>query len=347
MRLQPLPGLHSLESQGTEQINMPGVTDNTPNRDFQAAMEEKACQWIARLQADDASDADREQFALWLAASPAHARAMDAMLAMWEDLDVVRYRREPEKQPSRRRWLATGLALAASLVVAVLLAPELSLDPTRQEYQTRLGEQLAVKLSDGSSAKLNTNSRLSVDFSRGKRQLTLMRGEAFFQVAHDADRPFLVTAGNTEVRALGTAFNILLTGDRSEVTVTEGVVRVTELNAPDSRPAQTELLYSDQRLTGSRSGLSDAASVDAGDLLAWRDGRLVAHDMPLGALVIELSRYHPNRIFIAEPDLTQTSVSGVFQLEDLDSILLALEHTVGVRSVTLDDGSIQLIRAPL
>ncbi|MDJ0877054.1 MAG: FecR family protein [Halieaceae bacterium] len=318
-------------------------------QELSGAMEDQACQWIARLRAEDASEADHQQFALWLAANPAHGRAMDAVLAMWEDLEVLKHRpvsTEPA-QPSRRRWIGTGLALAASLVLAILLSPGLGLGPGTEEYRTRLGEQLAVTLADSSSVKLNTDTRLLVNYSSGERQLTLVRGEAFFQVAHDPDRPFLVTAGNTEVRALGTAFNILLNGERSEITVTEGVVRVTELNAPDTRPALTELLYSDQRLAGDRGGLSPAESVDSGNLLAWRDGKLVAHDMPLGELVTELSRYHPNRIFIAEPDLTQTTVSGVFQLEDLDSILLALEHTVGVRSVALDDGSLQLIRAPL
>lgn len=322
-------------------------TANEPSRELHSAMEERACQWIARLRADDTSEAERQEFALWLAANPAHGQAMDAMLALWEDLEVLKHRPAPLAQTSRRRWLATGLALAASLVVAVLLSPGLDLGPHSEEYRTRLGEQIAVTLPDGSSVKLNTDSRLTVNYSDGERQLTLMRGEAFFQVAHDAQRPFLVTAGNTQVRALGTAFNILLSEEHSEITVTEGVVRVTELNAPDTRPAQTELLYSEQRLTGSSRGLSGAVTVDAKSLLAWRDGKLVATDMPLGELVSELSRYHPNNIFIAEPDLTQTTVSGVFQLEDLDSILLALEHTVGVRSVTLEDGSVQLIRAPL
>ncbi len=337
----------------------------TTASELSGAMQDQACQWIVRLRADNVSDADREQFALWLAASPAHRQAMDAMLAMWEDLEILSYRdaSQAESDPAyrgasaqypdgpaqygRRRWLGTGLALAASLVLAVLLSPGLGLGPDSQEYRTRLGEQLAVTLADGSTVKLNTDSRLLVAYSNSERQLTLARGEAFFTVQHDTSRPFLVTAGNTEVRALGTAFNILLTGEHSEITVTEGVVRVTELNAPDTRAAHSELLYSDQRMRGNKAGLSAADAVDAESLLAWRDGKLVAHDMPLGALVTELSRYHPNRIFVAEPDLTQTTVSGVFQLEDLDSILLALEHTVGVRSVTLDDGSVQLIRAPL
>jgi transmembrane sensor len=312
------------------------------------AMRDQACYWIARLRAETATDADRQEFALWLAANPAHRQAMDAMLTMWEDLEVLKYRApEVPVRTSRRRWLGTSLTLAASVLVALLLSPRLGLGPDTQDYRTRLGEQLALTLADGSSVKLNTKSSLVVSYTQSERKLTLESGEAFFQVAHNPARPFLVTAGNTEVRALGTAFNVLLTGQRSEVTVTEGVVRVTELNAPATRPAHTELLYRNQRLAQDSAGRQAIAAVDADSLVAWRDGKLVAHDMPLGVLVEELSRYHPNKIFVAEPDLSQATVSGVFQLEDLDSILLALEHTVNVRSVTLDDGSVQLIRAPL
>ncbi len=325
---------------------------------LKGAMHDQACQWIARLRADDVSEADREAFALWLAANPAHGEAMDAMLAMWEDLEILKDRPQdtqlepghkpvPELDTSRRRWLATGLALAASVMVAVLLAPALQLGGERQHFQTELGEQLLVDLEDGSQIQLNTRTALDVQFDAGLRRVELQRGEAFFTVARDTARPFIVIAGNTEVRVLGTAFSVMLRGEVSEITVTHGVVRVTELDAPNTRPAQSEILRRNQRITGDRSGLARASEVAADNLLAWRDGKLVAEQMSLAQLVDELSRYHPTEIVIAEPGLASTTVSGVFRLEDLDSILLALEHTVGVRSVALADGSIQLTRAPL
>lgn len=315
---------------------------------MRGAMHDQACRWIARLNADDAAESDRQSFALWLAANPAHRDAMDDMLDLWEDLEVLKYR--PAEQParvSRRRWIGSGIALAASLVLALMLSPQLGLGPDSQQYRTRLGEQLSVNLADGSSVRLNTNTVIDVVFSGGERRIELERGEAFFQVAHDARRPFLVTAGHTEVRALGTAFNVLLKGERSEVTVTEGVVRITELDAPGTRPAQAEVLHENQRIAGDSRGLDPLPAADTNSLLAWREGKLVANNMKLGTLVEELSRYHPTEIFIAEPGLAETTVSGVFMLEDLQNILLALEHTSDVRSIALDDGSIQLIKAPL
>ena len=321
-------------------------------------MQDQACAWIARLRADTVSEEDHQAFALWLAANPAHREAMDAMLELWDDLGVLRhYSPAPEhvdergfdrdNVASRRRWLATGMALAASVCLALLLQPRLGLEQEPLFYRTGVGEQLTAELEDGSTIRLNTATSLEITFNDSTRQLTLHRGEAFFEVAHQPERPFIVDAGNLEVRALGTAFNVYLQGETGVVTVTEGVVRVTERNAPGSRPAQSEILYRDQQLAGDRSGLGGASTVDTGHKLAWRDGRLVAESMPLAVLVEELSRYHPNRIFIAEPRLADRTVSGVFMLEDLDSILLALEHTAQVRGVTLQDGSVQLIGAPL
>ena len=329
---------------------------------LKGAMHDQACHWMARLRSDDAGEADYQAFALWLAASPAHRAAMDAMLELWGDLgalgeipgllEVALQPAEPEPdyraEPlSRRRWLGTGLALAASVMLALVVSPRLGLGPDTQLFQTGVGENLSAALEDGSEIKLNTNTSLEVSFDATQRALTLHRGEAFFEVAHQPERPFVVRAGSLEVRALGTAFNIELRGDTGVVTVADGVVRVTELSAPATRAAQTELLYRDQRLSGNRTGLGSAEAVQVDNLLAWRDGRLVADEMPLPRLVEELSRYHPNKIFIAEPRLADRTVSGVFVLEDLDSILLALEHTAQVRSVTLEDGSVQLIGAPL
>ena len=321
---------------------------------FQGAMQDQACHWIARLRSDTVSEEDQQAFALWLAANPAHRKAMDAMLDLWDDLGVVRFMPvdEEESAPdsvhaSRRRWLGTGLALAASVCLALLFAPQLGLQPEPTQYRTGIGERLSVTLEDGSSIQLNTDTALSVTFDHRQRDLKLQRGEAYFEVAHDTQRPFVVEAGNLEVRALGTAFNIQLEGEQSLVTVTEGVVRVTERDAPASRPARSALLYGSQALSGDGEGLSDPRRIEPSRELAWRDGKLIAEEMRLADLVDELSRYHPQRVFVAEPEIAQRTISGVFKLEDLDGILLALEHTAGVRSITLEDGSIQLIRAPL
>jgi len=319
-------------------------TDNIPAR----ALDE-AAGWIARLRSDSVSEQDQQGFALWLAADACHRRAMDSMLDMWDDLAVVKVLpwRDHRRDTSRRNWIAGGLALAASLTLAILLTPQLNFSQQQQLYKTRIGEQMSVELADGSHVTLNTDSRLQVELGAESRQLILTRGEAFFQVAHDQQRPFVVQAGDTQVVALGTAFNIYLHDDASHITVTEGVVRVTELNTPASRAADSALLYIDQTIAGDSGGLSQPAIADSSSILAWRDGNIVAEGMTLLTLVRELSRYHTQQILIPDPEVGQLTVSGVFRLQDPDTILRALEHTLAVRSVRLDDGTVQLIRAPL
>jgi transmembrane sensor len=244
--------------------------------------------------------------------------------------------------------VGAGIALAASVLLALLLAPQLGFDQDQQIFRTRLGEQLTIDLADGSHVTLNTDSRLQVDLGEDRRELLLSRGEAFFDVAKDPDRPFIVRAGNAEVRALGTAFNIYLRDDEeSTITVTEGVVRVTELDAPASRAADVALLYVNQSIASDAGGLASPVTSDSETTLAWRDGKIVAHNMKLLTLVGELSRYHPRQIVIPDAEVGQMTVSGVFELKDPDTTLRALERSLAVRSIVLADGSVQLIRAPL
>jgi transmembrane sensor len=320
-------------------------TENMRNR-----MHDQAAHWVARLRSDAVTEEDHQQFALWLAANPEHRRSMDTTLEMWDDLAVVRAL--PLSARPRRRlpgsWVGAGIALAASVMLALLLTPQLGFDQEQQIFRTRLGEQLTIDLADGSHLTLNTDSRLQVDLGEDRRELLLSRGEAFFDVAKDPDRPFIVRAGNAEVRALGTAFNIYLRDDEeSTITVTEGVVRVTELDAPASRAADVALLYVNQSIASDAGGLASPVASDSETTLAWRDGKIVAHNMKLLTLVRELSRYHPRQIVIPDAEVGQLTFSGVFELKDPDTTLRALEHSLAVRSIVLADGSVQLIKAPL
>jgi transmembrane sensor len=312
-------------------------------------MYDQAASWIARLRSDTASEEDQQQFALWLAANPEHAHAMDCMLDLWDDLAVTRHldQTAPEtialENPRRRSWLGAGVAVAACALFALVLTPQLNIDDETLHYQTRKGEQLQIDLADGSQISLNTNSSLSVSLSENLRQVTLHRGEAFFQVKRNTHRPFVVDAGTAEVRVMGTAFNIHRREDQSDITVTEGVVRVTELGNSGNRAPGTELLYANQSVSASSAGLFRPSRTDSVATIAWRDGKIVADGMPLVTLVEEIARYHDIKILIAEPDLAQRTVSGVFQLDQPDVILQALEYSFGIHSIELEDASILLI----
>jgi transmembrane sensor len=317
-------------------------------------MHDQAATWVARLRSDSVTDADYQQFALWLAANPEHTRAMDEMLELWDDLAVTRHL--PTAAPAavsstdqgRRRWVGAGLAAAACALFVLVLAPQFGADTTEPlYYQTGIGEQLVIDLEDGSQLSLNTDTRLEVDLGESERHVNLLRGEAFFQVERDTTRPFVVDAGAAEVRVMGTAFNIHLHNDQSDITVTSGVVRVTERANPGNRAPATELLYANQSVSASSRGLSrPAAKPGAMSEVAWREGKLVAESMPLATLVEEISRYHEVKILVAEPELAQRTVSGVFLLDSPDTILRALEHSFDIHSMVLEDSSILLISAP-
>ena len=317
-------------------------------------MHDQAAAWVARLRADSVAEEDYQQFALWLAANPEHGSAMDTMLELWDDLAVTRHLPVTEPIPlatpgqdhGRRRWLGAGLAAAACALFALILAPQLGIDNQPQRYQTGIGEQLVVDLADGSQISLNTNSRLEVSLGDTRRHITLIRGEVFFQVERDTKRPFVVDAGAAEVRVMGTAFNIHRHGDQSDITVTRGVVRVTELGNPGNRAPATELLYANQSVSASSNGLARPSRADAVAEVAWREGKLIADGMPLAVLLEEIARYHEVKILIAEPELGQRTVSGVFQLDSPDTILRALEHSFEIHSMLLEDSSILLISAP-
>ncbi len=323
-------------------------------------MHERAAHWVARLRADDCSETDLQDFALWLSASPAHEQAMDSMLDLWDDLAVLEFMPhsesvevadEPEDsphQPARRQWLGLGLATAATLLLAIFIAPLGEQATGIDSFQTARGETSSLTLNDGSVLTLNTDTLIQVQMNKDRRYVMLRRGEVFFEVQKDASqRPFVVDAGHAQVQVLGTAFNIRLEGDRSDITVTEGVVRVSEIGNPGHRAAASELLYANQAIATDASGLATAATADSSVSTAWRDGRIIADAMPLGKLVQEIGRYHDRKILIAEPALAQTRVSGVFQLQDPDTILKALKHSVGIEAITLEDDSVLLIKATL
>ena len=308
-----------------------------------------ALSWIARLRADTVSELDRQEFALWLAQDSANKQAMDSMLDMWDDLGSVRKLPFPaqltEPAANNRNWLAASVAVAASLVLAIFLWPQTPADITKVGFQTALGERRTVELEDHSALILNTDTRITVTYSDASRYIEMVRGEAYFEVSKDPDRPFIVNTGSAEVMALGTAFNIYRNGDSVSIAVTEGVVRVTELGITGARPAASEVLHANQHLSASRQGLDTPSSVDLASQLAWQEGKLIAHEMKLPELVAQLERYRDTRILISDSDIAALTISGVFELDQPDSILRALELIHGLEVVELGPKTVQLLKS--
>src|ERR1700675_2116457 len=228
----------------------------------------EASTWFSRMNADDVTADDCTRFEAWLRAHSCNAKAYTELSATWQELvksgplvravyfgQVMNAASAPPAP--RRRWATAAVAAG---IGAVVLGVTWNLYRQKEEtrFQTAIGEQAAVALPDGSSFDLNTNSRIWVDYSQRQRVIRLERGEAFFKVAHDTQRPFWVRAGDYWVRAVGTAFNVYLSPTGAEVTVREGTVKVVHATANEPPP-------SDAAITGFAPAVTAGEQADVHD----------------------------------------------------------------------------------
>jgi transmembrane sensor len=311
--------------------------------------EREASTWFARMNADDATADDRTRFEAWLRAQSCNAKAYGELCATWQELvksgplvravnfgQVMNAASAPPAP--RRRW---AVAAVAAGIGALALGVGWNLYKQKEEsrFQTAIGEQAAVALPDGSSFDLNTNSRIRVDYSQRQRVISLERGEAFFKVAHDTQRPFWVHAGDYWVRAVGTAFNVYLRPTGLEVTVSEGTVNVVNATANDSPPSDAATSESAAAVTagekadvhGRAEVIHELNSAQLSRLLAWRKSSLYFQDQPLGDVVDELMRYTTLKIEFDDDALRRLPVGGTFQTspEGTEALLTMLHDGFG------------------
>ena len=199
-----------------------------------------------------------------------------------------------------------------AVALPALLKPEIT------DYATGRGETRVVALADGSRLTLGGATTLRVRLTRGERDVALVDGEAAFDVAHEPARPFVVTAGDREVRVLGTEFNILSHADRLAVTVRRGLVAV-------SGDGESVRLAKGQQLTRVKgAGASRIGTVDPNTAFAWSKGQLVYRDAPLAQVVSDLNRYVSTPIRV-DPSAASVKVSGVLSIDEEAAMIRRLE----------------------
>lgn len=320
--------------------------------DSTKSIHDTALGWIARFRSGSTSAEEHQEFALWLAQDSRNKQVMDSMLDMWADLASVQqlYSDIPDttKAPAANHsnWFKGAIGAAAALMLVLILWP-VSRQPIAESlYQTALGEQQTIELEDGSTLTLNTNSRVAVSFDEEHRALKLIKGEAFFQVAKDPNRPFEVNAGSARITAIGTAFNIYRSNGTSNITVVEGVVKITELGNTPNRAAKIEILHANQQLKATTTGLQTATKANISQQTAWQHGELIAQNMPLVELITQIERYHDIHILVSDPSIATLSISGAFKLNELDPILQALQLSFGLQATPVGQNSIALTRSP-
>lgn len=328
--------------------NMPGnTTDIVPDR----KVLEQAADWMVLLQSGEATARDRSRIEHWRSQSPHHEAAWQRAGQIMGLLGAVPGELAGETLGRLDRKGRRRIALKLALLMAtgpLAWAGWQGRDGIRAQLadvQTGTGEQLTHTLADGGTVLLNTGSAVNVVYTDEIRALELLRGEILVTTASDhgtATRPFVVRTAYGEIRALGTCFDVALTGRGCRVAVYEGAVRVSNV-AGEAAGLRIEAGWRGQA-DGNPAVWSREPMASGNDRPAWTRGMLLAQDMPLETLLGELARYRPG-VIRCDPALAQLRVSGAFPVLDSDRSLNLLAQTLPVRIVRMTRYWIRVVPA--
>ncbi len=316
-----------------------------------------ALNWLFALQGDPYDKRLRTEFETWRDCNPAHMEAFSIVSVAWNlpEMDMVAVdlmantgyaQRKPETpvlpfpNPNRRKWAVGGMAVAAMALVAIAVQqyPALMLR-WQADYVTATGVRDEISLPDGSRMTLNTGSAVSLDFQGSKRSVTLLQGEAYFDVVPDPSRPFTVAAAFSEIVVKGTAFSVRTGGTQDTVVLERGHVDVARL--PEK--TDTAFLEPGESITASATALSVVAKADPAASLAWLKGMVVFEDKPLGNVLEEVGRYYDHSIIVADSALGRVRVNGNYRIDNPERAIRSLATAAGA-AVTRLPGGILILR---
>lgn len=319
------------------------IVANTPH--------DEAAEWVARMDSGQWSDSDEEALDDWLAADPARRGLLLRTQATWVATDhaIAASRRaeqpdvedEPEMADSSGaalRWGRRAVLGGFAATGVAFLFGRLRPSAPEVDYATNLGEIRRVPLVDGSVMTMNSSSAVAIRMERQSRRINLTQGEAWFDVAKNAARPFIVEAGPVRAQAIGTAFSVRMRDDGVEVLVTEGTVEAWS----DEVDGHRTLLNAGQRaLIGAntipRVEPEKASSVDRA--LAWRGGMIDLNGETLGDAANEFNRYNERKVVVGDSQLATEPMDGVFRINDPEGFAEAVRISLNA-TVQLDDPTV-------
>ncbi|EEA93413.1 FecR family protein [Pseudovibrio sp. JE062] len=303
---------------------------------------DEALNWFLKLQ-EDTSDEQRKQFSAWFNTSEQHQQEFARLEEIWgasafrkavgELKTVSAHPPATKTHPQKTFRKLTGVAAAFALMIGATQFSDWWIY-LQADYTTQSAEMRQISLPDGSSMLMNSETAVALDFEGSQRHVHILRGEAYFDVLHDAQRPFQVTGGFGEVTVLGTAFSVLASRTEDRVVLERGRVELTRANdaetARELKPGELSRI--------SKIGIEESKKINPAEVLAWREGRLVLEDVPLSKAVEEIERYYSSSIFITSSALRDIRVSGYFKTDNLIEAIETLALATGADLYQLPTG---------
>jgi len=315
---------------------MPGIPDEKTLH--------TAADWWLRLRDHDGSDETIEQWLTWTRADRSHMEAFERVTELGERLGTIdaftRRQWIDEFAPpvvARRSWLP--LAAAAAAVIALfggyVAWSTFNASVTTASYTSAVAQNRTINLPDGSTVAMGGASMLTTRFTRGERRVELGAGEAFFQVAHNAKQPFIVTVGNVSIRDIGTAFDIRRSGQRVTIAVTEGRVQIFDGSGTADHdthgPHMLEAVAGERVSYDPDVSAMSISPVTPEQATAWRSDRLEFINEPLEVVIANVNRYSIHPVHIADADLEVLTFTGTIKTDAIDQWLGALPQVFPLR----------------
>lgn len=308
------------------------------------SIDHKATDWLLRLNESDATAQDFDAFNEWCARDRLHREAYERVASLWADLGEmhpviagtaannvtpVLSSGTGQQRPGllkRFRGTAAWSGAIAACITFFIAVSSGEVASFLADHSTATGEQTRVTLEDGTIAYLNTNTAMNVSFDADGRRIDLLRGEAFFEVSRDPERPFTVVAYEGHSVAIGTAYGVRsdFASGQTAVTVQEGVVGVRPGGAKDT---QSVVRAGQQVRYSAETGMGPVTDVDIEDSLSWKRGLVSFDGLQMSEAIAEIDRYMPGMILLLDVEVRSEAVTATLAIRSLDDGLRALAAT--------------------
>jgi transmembrane sensor len=303
----------------------------------------RAAEWLAKRVSEDWDGNQQIALDAWLAESPAHRIAYLRVNGAWSHTSRLAALRVPspvEIGGSKRLKRATGRVVAI-LVLAIIVSASGAayfLTAGDKTYTTQIGDHKIVALNDGSQVELNTDTTLRVSANAGT--VTLVKGEAFFQIKHDASRLFRVIIGNHRITDLGTKFLVRSDPNRLEVALVEGRARLE--SSATGASAQSAILVSGDVAVATAGSLSVTKEVArrVKAELGWQRGVLIFDSTPLAEAAAEFNRYNEKKLIVRDASVARFKIDGTFPIKNVGQFTEVAQAVFGLHVSKLDDETV-------